>query len=128
MQRRPDRVLALGLAYECRIGFHPGEEAVDQRLEIDVEAETDWRAAARADDPSRIVDYHVADGLIRELVTGRRWLLVEAVAEAVAALVCARFDVSGVRVRVTKHPLDMRHARAVAVECWRTPADFGASP
>lgn len=127
MTNPPDRVMALGLSYDCRIGFHPGEQSADQRLEIDFEAETDWRAAARSDDPSRIVDYHTADGAIRALVTGRRWKLIEAVAEAVAELLCARFDVTRVRVRVTKRPADMGHARAVAVECWRSPNDFGGA-
>ena len=66
----------------------------------------------------------MASAAIGELLGSRRWNLIEAVAEAIARLLCERFRVSRVRVRVTKHPLDMPDARAVAAECWREPADF----
>ena len=119
-----DRVFGFGLAFDARIGYHRHELDIRQRIEIDFEAETDWREAARRDRPVHLVNYHDANRLIGELVASRRWRLVEALAEDVARLLCDRFPVSGVRVRVTKRPFDMPNVRAVAVACWRTPDDF----
>ncbi len=119
-----DRVFGFGLGFDARIGYHRHELDIRQRVEIDFEAETDWREAARRDRPVRLVNYHEANRLIGELVASRRWRLVEALAEDVARLLCERFPVSRVRVRVTKRPFDMPNVRAVAVECWRTPDDF----
>jgi dihydroneopterin aldolase len=119
-----DVVYGLGFTYDCQIGFHEHEQHITQQLEIDFDAHTDWRAAARSDSPVDIVDYAVASEAIGELLESRRWNLIEAVAEAVAELLCARFSVARVRVRVTKRPIDMPRARGVAAECWREPSDF----
>lgn len=121
-----DRVHGVGFAYECRIGFHDYERHIRQRVVVDFEAETDWRAVARRDepDPSALVDYYEVNRRIQGLIDGRAYNLVEALAEDVARLLCSSFPVSRVRVRVTKAPFDMPNVGVVAVECWRSPADF----
>jgi 7,8-dihydroneopterin aldolase/epimerase/oxygenase len=120
-----DRVHGLGFSFECRIGFHEYERHIRQRVLIDFEAETNWRAAAHADRPIGLVNYYEVNRRIQELVDGGTWNLIEALADRVARLICADFPVSRVRVKVTKVPFDMPNTRAVAVECWRTPQDFG---
>lgn len=120
----PDRVLGIGFSYECRIGFHEYERHIRQRVVVDFEAETDWREAARIDRARRLVNYYEINKAIARMVAEREWRLVEALAEDVARLICTQFPVTGVRVRVTKAPFDMPNAAGVAVECWRTPADF----
>lgn len=127
--RPADRVHGVDFTYAVRIGFHDFERHIKQRVRIEFEAETDWRRAAQDDDEAMgLVDYFEVNQSIQELLDSRPWRLVEAVAEAVAELICRRFNVSGVRVKVTKAPMDMPNVGAVAVECWRVPADYAESP
>lgn len=124
--RPEDRVHGVGFAYECHLGFHAEERGVQQRVLVDFEAWTDFRRPARLDEPTDalLVDYAKVDAAIRALVAEREWRLAEAMAEDVARLLCERFPVERVRVKVTKLPFDMPTASAVAVECWRSPADY----
>lgn len=119
-----DRVHGTGFSYDVRVGFHEYERHIRQRVVVDWEAETDWAEAARADRARGIIDYHEANLAIEALVHQREYRLIEALAEDVARLLCAKFPVEGVRVKVTKAPFDMPNVRSVAVECWRKPADF----
>jgi len=119
-----DRVHGTGFSYDCRIGFHAYERHIRQRVSVDFEAETDWRDSALRDRARDLVDYYQINQAIQELVDSRDWRLIEAMAEDIARLVCTRFPVSRVRVRVTKLPFDMPNVGGVAVECWRRPEDF----
>jgi len=119
-----DRVHGLGFSYDCKIGFHEYERHIRQRVVVDFEAETDWRAAARADRAHRLVDYYEANLAIQELVEAKEYRLIEALAEDVARMLIERFPIERVRVKVTKSPFDMPNVANVAVECWRSRADF----
>jgi dihydroneopterin aldolase len=120
-----DTVSGHGFKYSCRIGFHEFERHIEQRLRIDFEAQTEWRAQAKADRATGLVDYYEINRAIGDLIAGREWRLVEAVAEAVAELLCTRFPVTGVHVRVTKQPFDMPNCESVSVACTRSRSDFG---
>lgn len=123
--RLNDRVHGIHFAYDCKLGFHANERHIRQRVLVDFEAETDFREAARTDQPSgALVDYYKVNNALRELVEAREWNLVETMAEDIARLLCTRFPVSRVRVKVTKSPFDMPNAGAVAVECQRSREDF----
>lgn len=120
-----DRVHGTGFSYDCRIGFHEYERHIRQRVVIDFEAETDWRAAARADRAGKdLVDYYEANIAIGKLVAEKEYRLIEALAEDVAKVLVSEFPIRRVRVKVTKSPFDMPNVGNVAVECWRTPEDF----
>lgn len=121
---RADRVHGVGFSYDCRVGFHEYERHIRQRVSVDFEAETDWQDSARRDRARDLVNYYLINRAIQELVDGREWRLIEAMAQDIARLICTRFPVSRVRVRVDKLPFDMPNVRGVGVECWRTPADF----
>ncbi len=125
-QGRGDRVHGSGFTYDCRVGFHEYERHIRQRVSVDFEAETDWQESARRDRARDLVDYYEINAAIQALVDGREWRLIEAMAEDIARLICTRFPVSRVRVRVNKLPFDMPNVAGVGVECWRTPADFAA--
>ena len=114
-----DRVHGVGFSYDCRIGFHEYERHIRQRVVVDFEAETDWRAAARADRAHKIVDYYEANLAIQALVEQKEYRLIEALAEDVAKMLIERFPIERVRVKVTKSPFDMPNTAGVAVECWR---------
>ena len=120
-----DRVHGIGFSYDCKIGFHEYERHIRQRVVVDFEAETDWRAAAKADRAHKIVDYYEANLAIQSLVEQKEYRLIEALAEDVAKMLIDRFPIEQVRVKVTKSPFDMPNTRAVAVECWRARGDVG---
>ncbi len=119
-----DRVHGTGFSFDCRIGFHEYERHIRQRVVIDWEAETEWRAAARADRARDLVDYYEANLAMVALIADKEYRLIEALAEDVARLLITKFPVTRVRVRVTKSPFDMPNVGSVAVECWRTREDF----
>lgn len=119
-----DRVLGTAFSYDVRIGFHEYERHIRQRIVIDFEADTDWREAARSDRARGIVDYYEANLKIAQLIQGKEYRLIEAVAEEVAGLLIREFPIQRVRVRVTKAPFDMPNVGSVAVECTRARADF----
>ncbi|MEL6346696.1 MAG: dihydroneopterin aldolase [Myxococcota bacterium] len=122
-----DIVYGEGFSYPCAIGFHEYELHIQQKLEIDFEAHTRWRDAARRDAVENLVDYYEVNRAIGALIASRSWKLIEAIAEAVAELICTRFPVDRVRVKVRKTPFDMPNVRGVAVECWRDAADFSSA-
>jgi dihydroneopterin aldolase len=119
-----DRVHGIGFSYDCKIGFHEYERHIRQRIVVDFEAETDWRATARADRAHKLVDYYEANLAIQALVEQKEYRLIEALAEDVAHMLITRFPIDRVRVKVTKSPFDMPNTQAVAVECWRSREDF----
>lgn len=119
-----DRVHGIGFTYYCHVGFGDEERSARQRLVIDWEVETDWRVAARLDRAKDIVDYNIANNLIGELVQGKAYRLIEAVAEDVAHLLLRSFPVTAARVKVTKTPFHMPNVVGVAVECERTIEDY----
>lgn len=119
-----DRVHGIGFSYDCRIGFHEYERHIRQRVVVDFEAETDWRAAATADRAHKIVDYYEANLAMQALVEQKEYRLIEALAEDVARMLIDRFPIERVRVKVTKSPFDMPNVGGVAVECWRSRSDF----
>jgi dihydroneopterin aldolase len=123
-----DRVHGSGFSYDCRIGFHEFERHIRQRVIVDWEVETTWREAALADRAKSLVDYYQINLALEELVKHKEWRLVEAMAEDVAQVICTRFPVDRVRVRVTKMPFDMPNTQSMAVECWREPSDFEGIP
>jgi len=119
-----DRVCGHGFQYDVHVGFGETERQEAQRISVDFEARTDWRAAAKADRASPVVDYAEVDKRLRSLVTGQSWRLIESIAECSAEVICTEFAVEQVTVRVTKRPVDMAHCDGVSVQCSRTPADY----
>ncbi len=85
-------------------GFHGvlEEERRDgQTFLFDLELDADV-AAARSDDLAETIDYREIVACVREISDGRAFELLEALAEALADALLARFPVSRVRVRVRK--------------------------
>jgi dihydroneopterin aldolase len=59
-------------------------------------------AGVRSDKLSDTIDYTQVAACIREVTTGTRFNLIEALAAAIAEALLSRFDISRVRVRVRK--------------------------
>jgi dihydroneopterin aldolase len=97
-----DRILLTGILAEGRHGVRDHERVVPQVFEVDVELALDLGPAGASDDLDRTVDYSRVDALVRELVEGRSFLLIEALAETIATEILAGFPVEEVVVRVRK--------------------------
>ena len=104
---RPDAVDSLfieGLEVPCRVGCTPPERATPQSLRVDLSLDVPTlRDAGVADDLERTVDYRLAGDLI-DAVQGREYLLIERVAEELAAVALRNPLVDAVTVSVKKRP------------------------
>jgi dihydroneopterin aldolase len=97
-----DRIVLSGILAEGRHGVHPHEREFAQAFAVDVELALDLRPAGTTDDLARTVDYGTVDALVREIVEGRSFLLIEALAETIATAILAAYPVDEVVVRVRK--------------------------
>lgn len=99
---RTDFVLIKGLACRARVGVPERERRRQQMVLIDLRLALDLRKAGRSDRVEETVDYAGVARRVKQLVEGRPFRLVEAMAESAAREVLARFKVRRVRVRVRK--------------------------
>jgi dihydroneopterin aldolase len=115
-----DRIILKDLQIFARHGVLPEETRLGQRFAVDVTAHLDLRPAGVSDDYTKTVCYDALTQAVAEALTKRRFRLIEAAAEAVAATVLERFpavDRVAVEVRKPSAPIDAVFAYvAVAIE------------
>ena len=93
-----------GLEVPCRVGCSDPERATPQSLRVELKLYCpSLREAGVADDLERTVDYRLAYELI-DAVQGREFLLIESVAETLAAVVLKNPLVDHVTLSVRKRP------------------------
>lgn len=97
-----DRILLADMAFYAHHGVLPDEQASGQIFVVDLEVEADLHRAGHTDDLADTLDYRDLYARVREAVTGDRYRLLEAVAEAVAHRVLEVDRVQAVLVRVRK--------------------------
>ncbi len=117
-----DLLRLTNMTFHACHGLLPEEARLMQRFEVDVELRLDLRAAGERDDPSLTVDYTAVYAAVARVVKGeRRYGLVEALAEAVAAALGERFrTLTSARVRVRKpNPPMEGHLDGLEVEIER---------
>lgn len=114
-----DRIHIRDLRLRCIIGVFPEERREKQDIIINLTMEADLRRAGRTDRLADTVDYKAIKKEILRLVEGSGYLLIEALAEAIAAICLRDRRVRKVTVSVDK-PGALRFARSVAVEIVRT--------
>ncbi len=110
-QRYVDRLSLLGMRFEGRHGVLPEEKASQQPFEVDLILHADLAAAAESDRLDATVDYAAVFDLVRSIVEGRSFDLIEALAGAIARATLAATDPGlvdriEVRVRKPKAPID----------------------
>ena len=113
-----DRIHIRDLRLRCIIGIDEHERREKQDVTLQVTLHADLREACRTDEFARTVDYRAVKKRIVKLVEGSRYLLVEALAEAVARTCLEDARVEGVDVQVEK-PGALRFARTVVVDISR---------
>lgn len=113
-----DRIFLHGLTTHCIIGFIDWERQVKQKLVIDLELPCDCARAAARDDVADTLDYKKVAKRVLAWVEASEFKLLETLAERLAALLLAEFDLAWIRISVSK-PGAIRHSRDVGVSIER---------
>lgn len=116
-----DAVLVKGVDCRVRVGVPEDERKRPQWIGLELELRADFSRAAQKDDFRLAVDTESVANLAREAAESKPWVLVEAVAERVAAVVLGQERrASTVIVRARKSPFVMPKTREVAIEICRS--------
>lgn len=98
-----DRIIVERIAIFARHGVLPEEHRLGQRFHVSLEAELDLAEAGRTDDLALSVSYAELASRALRIATGRRFDLIEALADAIAADALAAFPrIGAITVRVDK--------------------------
>ncbi len=109
-----DIVYIRELNIETIIGIFDWEREIKQVVSLDLEMATDIRKAAETDDIEHALNYKAVSKRLIQFIEGSEFLLVETMAEKVAAIVREEFDVPWLRLRLSK-PGAVRGARDVGL-------------
>lgn len=96
-----DVIRLIGLQFYAYHGVDPGERELGQRFEVDVELLLDLAPAGRGDDLAATVNYRTVYEQVRDAMEPP-CMLLEAVAERIAAKLLAGFAIEAVHVRIRK--------------------------
>ena len=116
-----DRICLRGMVFYGHHGVSDEERSLGQRIEVDLEVETDLEVAGTSDDPEKTIDYGELYRIAREVVEGDSVNLIETLAQRIADGVHDAYEVSGVWVKVSKPgaPIDGSVLGSAAVEILR---------
>ena len=118
-QGNTDFVKIKGLKVNAVIGVFDWERAIEQPLLIDVTMATDISKAGKSDDINDAINYKEVCDDITELCQQTKALLIERLAELIAAHILSKYNTTQVEVSVAK-PTAIKAAEAVAVQITRT--------
>ena len=118
-QGSTDFVKIKGLKVNAVIGVFDWERAIEQPLLIDVSMATDISEAGKSDDINDAINYKEVCDDITELCQQTKALLIERLAELIAANILSKYNTTQVEVSVAK-PTAIKAAEAVAVQIART--------
>src|SRR5262245_56692179 len=115
----PGAIEIRDLLLRAIVGINPDERVNRQDVLLNLTLETDLRPAARSDDIRDAVNYRTIAKDVIEFVEQSEFLLVESLAEAVAALCLRDERVSRVRVSI-QNAGALRFAASVGVAIERS--------
>lgn len=108
-----------GLSVFGHHGARPYEKEAGQRLEVDLELHP---LESREEDSDRLadaVDYDMLYRIVREVVEGESFHLLEALAARVATVILERHPIRRVRVRIAKQNLGWTTGGRAVIEVVR---------
>lgn len=111
-----DQLTISSLSVLTKIGVHKWEQAIDQRLLIDITIPTD--VSNCQDELINTIDYDKLCQQVTTYVESNQFALIETVAERVAQLIKNEFMVNTLTVRVAK-PQAIKNAANVAITVTR---------
>ena len=109
-----DKVFIEALEIETVIGIYDWERKIKQPIALDIEMDFDNRIPAASDDIADTLDYKAVSKRLIAFVSESSFQLVETLAERCAELILDEFNVTQVRIKLSK-PGAVRGARAVGV-------------
>ncbi|MBW7454485.1 dihydroneopterin aldolase [Paenibacillus sepulcri] len=121
-----DRMILNGMRFFGYHGVIPEENKLGQQYIVDVELKLDLTQAEKTDDLAHTVNYAETHALVKFIVEGPPFKLIEALAGHIASrLLDAYTSVNEVTVRVIKpHPPFDIHFDGVTVELCRKRDDY----
>jgi len=109
-----DTIFLHDLRIETIVGIWEWERKIRQTVSIDLEMGADIRRAAASDDIEDTLNYKKVAKRVQQFVAESEFQLVETMAEKIAGVILAEFDVPWVQVRVNK-PGAIKGSRDVGV-------------
>ncbi len=99
----------------------PEENKLGQRFNVDVELELDLQKAGQSDNMEDSIDYGAVYQVIKQVVEGKAFRLIETVAETISSKLLHKFTlIHACRIKVDKpDPPIHGHYQSVAVEIYR---------
>ncbi len=113
-----DKIFIRDLLVRCILGINPEERINKQDVLINLTLYTDFTRAVETEDIKNTVNYKELKQAVIKLTEESSCLLVEKLAESIAALCLRTPGVKAARVQVEK-PTALRFARSVGVEIFR---------
>jgi dihydroneopterin aldolase len=115
-----DRIILDGMRFSGTHGVFEHEQQNPQPFDVDVELALNLQPAGLSDDLALTIDYSRVFDTCRQIVESTRFLLIEALAEAIAHELLADFPADEVTVRVRKPEVQLGGPfQAVGVEIRR---------
>jgi dihydroneopterin aldolase len=109
-----DIVFIRDLRIDTVVGIYDWERRIRQSVSIDLDMQSDNRKAAASDGIGEALDYKAVAKRVIAFVEGQSFQLVETLAERIAELVLAEFDVPWLRLQLSK-PGAVRGSKCVGV-------------
>jgi len=97
-----DRIILKNMIFWGRHGLAEAERERGQQFAVDLEMMMDLKRAGETDSEMHTVDYRLVHALVKSIMDGRQFNLLEGLAERIAREILARFLVEEVVVRVSK--------------------------
>ncbi len=111
-----------GLSVFGHHGARPYEKEAGQRLEVDLILEPSNTSAELSDKISETVDYDLLYQLVREVVEGESFHLLEKLARVIADTILERFAIRQATVRIAKQNLGWTTGGRAIIEVTRSRA------
>jgi len=108
-----------GLSVFGHHGARPYEKEAGQRLEVDLILEPVNTASETSDRLADTIDYDLLYKLVREVVEGKSYHLLESLARATADSILERFAIRKVTVRIAKQNLGWTTGGRAVIEVTR---------
>ena len=120
---KKDKIYVEDLKVMATIGIFDWEKKIKQEVSISYEIDQDNALAAVEDKIEAATDYKSITKAIIRLVEDNKFELVERFAEEIAKMVITKYDVSWIKLRVSK-PGALRFSKDVGVIIERTAEDY----
>ena len=109
-----DIVFVRDLRFKTIVGLWDWERLMPQTVSIDLEMGWDMSSAAKTEDLDDALDYKSVSRRVEAFVQEQKFKLVEAAADAIAAMVMNEFSVPWIRVAIHK-PFAVTGSKSVGV-------------